>query len=77
MIEEALLCFDTILKNDKNNTEVLFQRSLIHQKKGDFGLAMNDLIEILEIEPDNVHAQTGLKFIRNIVEYRYMEKFNV
>lgn len=54
----------------------LLLRGRIHYKMQKWGNAMNDYSSVLELEPDNQEAKTGLELTRNILGYFNPDMFN-
>ena len=56
--------------------QVFDLRARILFKKQDWGGAMNDFISVLELDPDNKDARTGLQMTKNILGYFNPDLFN-
>jgi nicotinate-nucleotide adenylyltransferase len=64
--------------NAKNGTDIhsLNLRARIHYKMQNWGNAMNDYTSVLEIDPGNAEAKSGLAMARNILGYFTPDMFN-
>lgn len=51
-------------------------RGRIHYKMQKWGDAMNDFSSVLELEPDNPEAKSGLQMAKNILGYFTPDMFN-
>jgi regulator of sirC expression with transglutaminase-like and TPR domain len=51
-------------------------RGRIHYKMQKWGDAMNDFSSVLELEPDNAEAKSGLQMAKNILGYFTPDMFN-
>lgn len=61
-----------------NSTDIqaLQLRGRIHYKMQKWGEAMNDFSSVLELEPDNPEAKSGLQMAQNILGYFTPDMFN-
>jgi cytochrome c-type biogenesis protein CcmH/NrfG len=59
-----------------NNAEELLLRARILYKMQKWGDAMNDFGAVLDIDPQNAEAKTGLEMARNILGYFTPDMFN-
>ncbi|MBV5312645.1 MAG: hypothetical protein JZU47_05070 [Prolixibacteraceae bacterium] len=62
----------------KNGTDIqsINLRGRIYYKMQKWGNAMNDYATVLEIEPHNQEAKTGLQMAKNILGYFTPDMFN-
>jgi regulator of sirC expression with transglutaminase-like and TPR domain len=51
-------------------------RGRIHYKMQKWGDAMNDYSSVLELDPDNPEAKSGMEMARNILGYFTPDMFN-
>jgi len=58
---------------DKN---VFDLRARIRFKQQEWGGAMNDFLSVLELEPENTEAKTGLEMTKNILAYFNPDLYN-
>jgi len=56
--------------------QTLLLRGRIHYKMQKWGDAMNDYSSVLELDPDNPEAKSGLEMARNILGYFTPDMFN-
>lgn len=61
---------------DSSDVQILLLRGRIHYKMQKWGLAMNDYSTVLEIDPGNQEAKSGLEMARNILGYFTPDMFN-
>jgi len=61
---------------NSSDVQVLQLRGRIHYKMQNWGMAMNDFSSVLELEPDNPEAKSGLKMAQNILGYFTPDMFN-
>ena len=60
----------------KQLVEALLLRGRIHYKMQKWGDAMNDYSSVLELDPDQPEAKSGLEMARNILGYFTPDMFN-
>lgn len=65
-----------ILQNDQNDSGAFLLRARIHYKMQNWGDAMNDYCSVLEIEPENKEAKSGIEMAGNILGYFTPDLFN-
>lgn len=61
---------------DKKNVEALLLRARIQYKMQRWGDAMNDYYAVLEIDPENPEAKTGVEMAKSILGYFTPDMFN-
>ena len=64
-----------ILKED-NKLDAFLLRGRIHYKMQNWGDAMNDYYSVLEIDPENQEAKSGLEMAKSILGYFTPDMFN-
>ena len=64
------------IEQQPNCIELLFERGKLHQRLGNFGVAMNDFIAIQELDPQNQQAQEYLDFLNEILNFRNIDMYN-
>lgn len=64
------------IEQDKENTEALLLRARIRYKMQRWGDAMNDYYAVLEIDPGNQEARTGVEMAKSILGYFTPDMFN-
>jgi len=58
------------------DVHALLLRGRVHYKMQKWGEAMNDYSFVLELEPDNPEAKSGLEMAQNILGYFTPDMFN-
>lgn len=61
---------------DMKNVEAYLLRARIHYKMQHWGEAMNDFSTVLEIDPNNQEAKSGIEMARSILGYFTPDMFN-
>lgn len=76
---EAVLVLTEGLSRFPNNTELLYARALAADAAGDPSLMMDDLVQLIELEPENAHALNalGYHFASNNIELDRAEELLV
>lgn len=64
------------IEQDKEHKEALLLRARIKYKMQRWGDAMNDYYSVLEIDPENQEAISGIDMARNILGYFTPDMFN-
>lgn len=64
------------IEQDKENMEALLLRARIRYKMQRWGDAMNDYYAVLEIDPGNQEARTGVEMAKSILGYFTPDMFN-
>lgn len=62
--------------SDPSDVQALQLRGRVHYKMQNWGGAMNDFSSVLELEPDNPEAKSGLEMAQNILGYFTPDMFN-
>ena len=75
-LSRSLEILNKQIKVDSTNVPALQLRGRIHYKMQNWGAAMNDFSAVLELEPDNPEAKSGLQMARNILGYFTPDMFN-
>jgi len=75
-LSRSLEILNEQIKVDSTNVPALQLRGRIHYKMQNWGAAMNDFSAVLELEPDNLEAKSGLQMARNILGYFTPDMFN-
>jgi len=75
-LEEALQLLNEFILTNGSDVQSLNLRARIHYKKQKWGNAMNDYTTVLEIDPVNAEAKSGLAMARNILGYFTPDMFN-
>lgn len=65
------------LENDNNNLDILIERTKLYLKLEKRDLALNDLLRIIEIEPDHIEANSYILLVKSINDYFYNQTYNV
>lgn len=85
---EAILLFDQnelvgslakvnqIILNNEGNKDAFLLRGRIHYKMQKWGDAMNDYYSVLELDPNNQEAKSGIEMAKSILGYFTPDMFN-
>jgi len=73
---QSLEILNELILKDGSDIQSLNLRGRIYYKMQKWGNAMNDYATVLEIEPQNQEAKTGLEMARNILGYFTPDMFN-
>lgn len=73
---QSLEILNELILKDNSDIQSLNLRGRIYYKMQKWGNAMNDYATVLEIEPQNQEAKTGLEMARNILVYFTPDMFN-
>lgn len=88
LLDEAMLLFDKnelagsleivsrIIMNQESNADALLLRARIYYKMQKWGDSMNDYYSVLEIDPQNQEANSGIEMAKSILGYFTPEMFN-
>ena len=71
--EAALAAANTALEQHPNNIDIRYSRAMLHDNRGNFELAEQDLTDILEQQPDNAVALNALGYILTVRTDRLAE----
>jgi len=72
----ALHILNEQIRINSSDVEALLLRGRIHYKMQKWGDAINDYSSVLELDPDQPEAKSGLKMARNILGYFTPDMFN-
>lgn len=72
----SLQTVNLVISNDQANGEAYLLRARIHYKMQHWGDAMNDYGSVLEIDPANQEAKSGMEMAKNILGYFTPDMFN-
>jgi len=67
-LDEAQAVLDQLIKNEPQNTAALLTLGKLNTRTQNYGEAINYFQKVLEIEPNNSEAITGLQLIKNILQ---------
>lgn len=73
---ESLEILDQCIQINSLDYQALLLRGKIKYKLQKWGDAMNDFSSVLEIEPENQEAKSGLQMAKNILGYFSPDQFN-
>lgn len=62
--------------NNKSDCESLTLRARIQYKMQNWGAAMNDYYSLLELDPENQEAKSGIEMAKSILGYFTPDMFN-
>lgn len=75
-LSRSLEILNEHIQVNSSDIQALQLRGRIHYKMQKWGEAMNDFSSVLELEPDNQEAKSGLEMARNILGYFTPDMFN-
>ena len=73
---KALEILNELISFDKNDLKLYLLRGHIYYKLQRWGDAMNDYGTVLELDPENQEAKTGLEMAKSILGYFTPDMFN-
>lgn len=75
-LNESLNMLNDCLADGYTDKQVFLLRGRIFFKQQKWGRAMNDFLSVLEIDPEDKEAKSGLEMTRNILGYFNPDLFN-
>lgn len=75
-LPEALNLVNEYLVSDKDNVDALLLKARILYKSQRWGEAMNEYHSVLETDPNNKEAMSGLEMAKSILGYFTPDMFN-
>jgi Flp pilus assembly protein TadD len=75
-LEEALLILNELILTNGSDIQALNLRGRIFYKMQKWGNAMNDYSAVIEIDPANTEAKSGIAMARSILGYFTPDMFN-
>ncbi len=75
-LSQALEILNSILSENATDVFSLNLRARIHYKMQKWGNAMNDYASVLENEPENQEARSGMEMAKSILGYFTPDMFN-
>jgi len=75
-LTHSLKLVNEYINTDKLNVDALLLRARIHYKMQHWGEAINDYHAVIELDPDNKVAKSGIEMARNILGYFTPDMFN-
>jgi regulator of sirC expression with transglutaminase-like and TPR domain len=75
-LEKALQILNQLIEKNGTDIQALNLRGRIHYKMQKWGNAMNDYTTVLEHDPENTEAKSGVAMARNILGYYTPDMFN-
>jgi len=73
---KALEVLNELISRDNQDTKLQLLRGRIYYKMQRWGDAMNDYSNVLELDPENQDAKTGLEMAKSILGYFTPDMFN-
>lgn len=75
-LNKAIEILNEIISVNSSEIQSLLLRARIYYKMQKWGDAMNDYCSVLEIDPDNQEAKSGIEMAKNILGYFTPDMFN-
>ena len=75
-LPDALNLVNEYLSGDKENVDALLLKARIYYKLQRWGEAMNEYHAVLEMDPENKEAKSGLEMAKSILGYFTPDMFN-
>jgi tetratricopeptide (TPR) repeat protein len=75
-LADSLNLVNEYLVSDKNNVDALLLKARIQYKLQRWGDAMNEYHAVLDIDPENKEAKSGLEMAKSILGYFTPDMFN-
>ncbi len=75
-IEASFVVLNDCINQNPTDCQSILLRGRIYYKMQKWGNAMNDYAAVLELDPDNSEAKTGIELSRNILGYFTPDMFN-
>lgn len=75
-LSRSLEILNEQIRINSSDVQILLLRGRVHYKMQKWGEAMNDYSSVLELEPDNPEAKSGLQMAQNILGYFTPDMFN-
>jgi len=75
-LTQALEILNQCISEKSIDIQALLLRARIYYKMQNWGDAMNDFAAVLDSDPDNPEAKTGLQMAKNILGYFTPDMFN-
>jgi tetratricopeptide (TPR) repeat protein len=75
-LSRSLEILNEWIQSDSNDAQALLLRGRIHYKMQKWGEAMNDFSSVVELDPNNSEAKSGLEMAQNILGYFTPDMFN-
>ncbi|OFX52909.1 MAG: hypothetical protein A2066_19970 [Bacteroidetes bacterium GWB2_41_8] len=75
-LEKSIQILNELILTNVSDIQVLNLRGRIHYKMQNWGNAMNDYSAVLEIDPGNADAKSGLEMAKSILGYFTPDMFN-
>jgi cytochrome c-type biogenesis protein CcmH/NrfG len=73
---ESMEVLNQVISDNPIDCQSVLLRGKIYYKSQQWGNAMNDFASVLEIEPGNQEAKSGLQMAKNILGYFTPDMFN-
>jgi tetratricopeptide (TPR) repeat protein len=73
---KAMEILDQLILGNPSEIQSLLLRGRISYKMQKWGDAMNDYVAVLELEPENAEANSGLEMAKSILGYFTPDMFN-
>lgn len=75
-LNKAIDILNELISVNSTEIQALLLRARIYYKIQHWGDAINDYCSVLEIEPENMEAKSGIEMAENILRYFTPDMFN-
>lgn len=75
-LNKAIEILNELISVNSSETQALLLRARIYYMRQQWGDAINDYCSVLEIEPENQEAKSGIEMAENILGYFTPDMFN-
>lgn len=75
-LSRAMEILNEYIPENTSDYQAVLLRARIHYRMQNWGDAINDYALVLDIEPDNPEAKSGMEMARNILGYFTPDMFN-
>ncbi len=75
-LTKSLEILNEVIRTNSKDVQAIQLRGRIYYKMQKWGDAMNDYFSVLELDPENQEAKSGLEMAQNILGYFTPDMFN-
>lgn len=74
--ESEILRLDAAIEQAPGVHTLYLERGKIYQQAGQFDKALNDFVRVTQLDSENQEAQTYIKMIHEIFDFRHNDLYN-